>query len=126
MTTIFGSGTRVALVAAVVGGTALGDDLAAVKARMLQRRDAVQALVAKRMAGENNRGLLEPRSKLSDAESALLAAENGDRKLVYAEIAAKTAVTLEQVGRQRAAAIAQRAAAGTWLQDEAGKWLQKP
>lgn len=128
MSTTFGSWTRMALVAAAVavGTAALGEDLAAVKARMLQRRDAVQALVAKQAVGESNRGLLAARGKLTAAESSLLAAENEDRKLVYAQIAAKTGASLEQVGRQRAAAIAERAAAGSWLQDEAGNWKQKP
>ncbi len=127
MTKIFGSWTRIALVLAtiMIGRAALGENLGAVKERMLQRRAALQTLVAKQAAGENNRGLLAARAKLTDAEAALLAAENKDRELVYTKIAAKTGATVEQVGRQRAAAIAQRAEAGTWLQDEGGNWKRK-
>lgn len=107
------------------GGTAKADDLAEVKARMVARRDALQRLVTAHTVGENNRGFCEARATLATADAALVAAENADRKQVYADIAAKTGATPEQVGRQRAAAIAERAAAGTWIQRGDGRWVQK-
>lgn len=115
----------VVMLAGLLVVDARGDELAAVKERMVGRRGAVQALVAKKAAGEDHRGYLEARGRLTAAETAVVAAENADRKLVYAEIAGKTGATPELVGKQRAAVIAKNAAAGTWLQDDTGRWYEK-
>ncbi len=113
------------VLAGLIGVEVRGDELAAVKERMVGRRDAVQALVTRKAAGEDNRGYLDARGSLTAAETAVLAAENADRKLVYTGIAGKTGATAELVGKQRAAAIAKNAVAGTWLQDDKGRWYEK-
>jgi uncharacterized protein YdbL (DUF1318 family) len=100
------------------------EDLSTVKARMDQRLPQVQALKTQGAIGENNRGFLEYRG--GPAESgAIIAAENKDRETVYAALAQKVGGSMDQVGKKRAAKIAQNSRPGEWLQDDAGNWKKK-
>ena len=100
------------------------EDVGAVKTRIEQRLPQVQALKAQGAVGENNRGYLEVRGGTGDA-GAVVAAENQDRMVVYAEIAKRTNASADQVGRARALKIAQRSRPGEWVQDEGGSWKKK-
>ena len=120
--------TQAVMAALVILGVTLarGDDLEQVKARMKARRPALIALLAQAKAGENNQGYLAARGALTDAEQKLLKDEKAERRQVYEAIAARTQAPVQQVGAQRAEAIARRVKAGVWLQDGAGKWYRKP
>jgi uncharacterized protein YdbL (DUF1318 family) len=107
-----------------IGSVVRAEDIGAVKARMEQRLPQIQALKAQGVLGENNRGYLEVRGGAGDA-GAVVAAENQDRTVVYAEIAKKTNASADQVGRARALKIAQRSRLGEWVQDEGGGWKKK-
>lgn len=100
------------------------EDLGAVKARLEQRLPKIDELKAKGVVGENNRGLMELRGGDADAGD-VVAAENRDRGIVYAEIAKQTRTTVEQVGRARARQIAGASAPGVWLQKDDGSWYRK-
>lgn len=116
----------VTLALGFVGATATvrAEDLGAVKARMGQRLSQLDQLKSEGAVGENNRGLLEVRGGGATAAD-VVAAENRDRAEVYAEIAKRTNVSAEQVGRQRARQIAAGSAKGVWLQGEDGAWYRK-
>jgi uncharacterized protein YdbL (DUF1318 family) len=103
---------------------AAADDLNAIKGRMEQRLPQLDALKAKGLVGENNRGMMELRGGDVDAGDAV-AAENRDRGMVYAEIAKQTRTSVEQVARHRARQIAEGSAAGVWLQKDDGTWYKK-
>lgn len=101
--------------------SALGGDI---KARMKARLPAIVQLKAAGIVGETNQGLLA----FVGAEKQqpdLVAAENEDRKTVYAAIAEQQGTTAEVVAKRRALQNAERARPGEWLQDAAGKWYQK-
>jgi uncharacterized protein YdbL (DUF1318 family) len=100
------------------------EDAGTVKARMEQRLSQVDALKEQGAIGENNRGLLEVRGGGGDS-GAVVAAENKDREIVYSAVAQKTGSTAAQVGKARAAKIAQNSRPGVWLQDDAGNWKKK-
>ena len=100
------------------------EDVGAVKARVEQRMPQVDALKAKGVVGENNRGFLEVRGGSADA-GAVVAAENKDREALYAAVAKQTGSSVENVGKKRAASLAQNSVPGVWVQDEAGNWKQK-
>jgi uncharacterized protein YdbL (DUF1318 family) len=120
--------SRIALlfVAMVLGSVAArAEDLGAVKARMEQRLGALNALKDRGAAGENNQGFLEAGGNASPADQSAIAAENADRRTVYAAIAAQTGATPDAVGRHRAQQIASIARPGHWLQDPSGAWRQK-
>jgi uncharacterized protein YdbL (DUF1318 family) len=104
--------------------TAMAEDLGAVKVRMNQRLAQVDHLKAKGVIGENNRGMLELRGGDVDAGD-VVAAENRDRGIVYAEIAKQTGTHVDQVGRARARQIAAASARGVWLQKNDGSWYKK-
>ena len=55
----------------------------------------------------------------------VVAAENRDRGIVYAEIAKQTGTHVDQVGRARARQIAAASARGVWLQKNDGSWYKK-
>lgn len=96
-----------------------------IQKNMKQRQGTINALLAKGVVGEANTGFLAVRGTLSEEEQKLVDAENQDRKTVYEAIAKQQKATAAQVGVRRARQIAQRAAKGTWLQDEKDNWSQK-
>lgn len=113
------------VLACTLGIAAQAADMEAVKNRMIARRAAVRSLVATQKAGENRSGYMEARGTLSAADKKVMEEENGDRKAVYAEIAAKTGASAAQVGAQRAKDLMAKLPAGSWQQDAGGNWVQK-
>ena len=105
----------------VVAVSASADDI---KTRMKKRLPVLKELKAKGIAGEDNQGYLQfVGAKKEKAD--VIAAENKDRKTVYAAIAKQQGTTAELVGKRRAMQIAKKAAPGEWVQNVNGKWLQK-
>lgn len=100
---------------------ALGGDI---KARMKARLPAIVQLKAAGIVGETNQGLLAFVG-VEKQQPDLVAAENEDRKTVYAAIAKQQGTTADVVAKRRALQNAERARPGEWLQDAAGKWYQK-
>jgi uncharacterized protein len=100
------------------------EDLGTVRARMAQRIANIDTLKTQGALGENNQGFLEVRSVLAEA-SAVSAAENADRALVYAALAKKTGATPVDVGKARANQLAGLSAVGVWLQRDNGEWYKK-
>ena len=116
------------LMSVVAMGAALcapAQDMNAVKKSMLDRKAAVERVLGSKAVGENNTGFLQAVGKVADADAAVVAAENADRKAVYAAIAAKNGTAVAVVGQQRAAAIAAIARTGTMLQGKDGAWAEK-
>lgn len=93
--------------------------------RMQDRLPQVDELRLTGLVGENNQGLLEPRSDLTAEQRAVVNAENADRLSLYRQIARNQGVSVQEVGRQRAIRIAVQARSGVWLQNPAGEWFQK-
>lgn len=96
----------------------------AVRQRMVERLPQIDAQKVAGTLGENNGGYLTVRES-STAAGALAAAENQDRRLVYAEIARRTGATGEAVGQARARQIVAQSAPGIWLQRPDGEWYRK-
>jgi uncharacterized protein YdbL (DUF1318 family) len=110
----------------LAGSTVIAaENLNSVRARMEQRLGALDAMKDRGTAGENNRGYLEARGQAGAADQKLIAAENADRRTVYADIAARTGASADSVGRQRAQQLASLARRGHWIQDASGVWRQK-
>jgi uncharacterized protein YdbL (DUF1318 family) len=105
----------------IAGPMISADDI---KTRMKDRLPVILELKAKGIVGENNKGYLEFIGGKSD-KADVVAAENEDRKTVYAAIAKQEGTTVELVGKRRALQIAQKADPGEWLQDASGNWYQK-
>ena len=101
------------------------DEMDKIKESMRNRKDAVTKLLATTNAGENNAGYLQKLNEISAAEAKTLADENADRKKVYAGIAKEQGANEANVGKQRARQIADRAPAGTMIQDASGAWKKK-
>ena len=95
-----------------------------IKQRMIDRLPVIRALKAKGVVGENNTGYLEFRGPKQHAD--VVAAENEDRRTVYAAIAQQQGTSVAVVGQHRAAQIARKARSGEWLEDAQGKWYRKP
>ena len=102
-----------------------GQDLGAIRARMEQRLSDVNAVKNKGVAGENNRGYLEARGAPAPGDQQVIQAENADRRQVYAAIAAETGSSADEVGRKRAAQLAELARPGHWVQGADGSWKRK-
>jgi uncharacterized protein YdbL (DUF1318 family) len=101
---------------------AQAQDLGAIRGRMEQRIGQIDALKTQGVLGENNQGFLEVRS---GDDQGVAAAENADRRAVYAALAKKTGATAAAVGKARAKQIAAASAKGVWVQAENGQWSKK-
>ena len=107
--------------AVAMAGSGWAED---VKARMRERLPVLVDLKARGVVGENNQGFLEMLKGQTEKQN-VVAAENQDRKSIYAQIAQKTGTDIQVVGQRRAIQIGEKAAPGEWLQDGSGKWRQK-
>ena len=86
---------------------------------------AVKEMVDRRAAGFTNRAMLEERTGATDDDRILIAEENAKRMKRFSEIAKSNGTTLETVQKRYAAKIREKIPAGSWYQDDAGKWQQK-
>jgi uncharacterized protein YdbL (DUF1318 family) len=94
------------------------------------RYPEIEAALAKGCLGENNRGLLEarPGSACLPNVGALAEAENRDRMVLYRTLVEQNNMPPADFVRVQAAfarAHRERAPAGAWVQDEAGRWSRK-
>jgi hypothetical protein len=105
----------------VLGGSAFADNI---KARMKNRLPVIKELKAQGIVGEDNKGYLQFVGG-DKAKADVVAAENKDRKTVYAAIAKQQGTTAELVGKRRALQIAKKANPGEWVQDAGGNWTKK-
>ncbi|WP_373500519.1 YdbL family protein [Desulfococcus sp.] len=94
-----------------------------VKSRMAARIPAIDALKARGVVGENSSGYLEFRGPAEKAE--VVKAENADRSVLFAGIAAEQGTTAEIVGRRFAVKFRDLTRPGEWFQDDAGVWRRK-
>jgi hypothetical protein len=117
------NGTLLLVTMAVALLVALPATAQDIKARMAARLPVIDDLKARGIVGENNQGYLEFVGAPEKAES--VAAENADRRAVYAAIARQTGTSPEAVGRQRAVQIAQKSLPGVRLQKPDGTWYTK-
>lgn len=93
--------------------------------RIRARLSEIDALKAAGMIGETREGLVAARALVNEEQQELVDAENRDRQELYQIVARRSGVSLEEVGRQRAAKIARQAKRGVWLQDSRGEWYRK-
>ena len=101
-------------------------DLSTVQARMKERLAQIAPLKTQKVVGEDRDGFLALLKTDADAAAReVVQAENADRKMAYAGIAARTGADPAQVGRQRAKELAQRSAPGMMLQADDGSWYEK-
>jgi len=105
--------------------TLFGQGAGEIQRRMRERLPQIDALKAKEVVGENNRGFVEVRGSGDAAAAGIVADENRDREAVYALIARETGASPEAVGRARARDIAERSRPGVWIQEESGRWVKK-
>ena len=113
--------TFVLIVTFMAGISTYADDI---KARIKKRLPVIKELKAQGIVGEDNKGFLQFVGG-KQAKADVVAAENKDRKTVYAAIAKQQGTTAELVGQRRALQIAKKASKGEWVQDKSGNWIQK-
>ena len=110
---------------AAVPEAVAAESAATIKANMQKRLPAINALLKRGVVGEGNNGYLAVLGTLTEEERKVVDAEKQDRKTVYSAIARQQGATVELVGQRRALQIAERAQAGTRIQNAEGKWLTK-
>ncbi len=95
------------LMAAVVGLACVvrADALDEAKARRKARREQVERIIKAGEASEGADGFLSAKAGLASDKAAVVQAENADRRIGYASIAAGNGKTVEEVGRLAAAAL---------------------
>jgi uncharacterized protein len=96
-----------------------------VRKRMEAVLPALDELRKAGKVGETNKGYLEARVELNEAEKKLIGTENEDRKFIYRILAERAGTTLEIIEQARAEQIRNRSKAGVWLQSPTGQWYQK-
>jgi hypothetical protein len=83
---------------------------------------SLQDLRASGALGESASGYAVARDPSATAEVASI---NEKRKAVYAKKAAAQGVSIDQVGKVYAKQIIKKVPAGTWIQNQQGKWVKK-
>ena len=86
---------------------------------------AIKEMTDRKVAGMTNRAMLDAREGATDDDRILIADENAKRMKRFSEIAKTNGTSLESVQKRYAAKMRSKISAGTWYQDESGKWLQK-
>jgi uncharacterized protein YdbL (DUF1318 family) len=104
-----------------LAATAWAEDI---KTRMHNRLPAIVKLKDQGVVGENYQGYLTILKAAADKQ-AVIDAENQDRGIIYRAIAKKQGTTPDLVGRRRALQIFEKAAPGTMVQGQDGKWIKK-
>jgi hypothetical protein len=94
------------------------------KSGMRERVPAIDKLKAAGAVGEASTGLLAVRTPGAEAE-AVVAAENADRAVLFAELAKRNGGTAEAAGKEFARQLAKASKPGVWLQREDGGWYKK-
>lgn len=94
------------------------------------RYPELSAAAARGCIGENNQGLVErrPGAECPANVDGLIADENRDRLFLYRTLVQQNNMPPGDLGRVQAAfakANRDRAAAGAWVQDDAGRWIRK-
>ncbi len=95
-----------------------------IKERMKSRLPVINALKAKGIIGENNRGYLQFLGGSSE-QADVINAENSDRQKVYTAIAKQQRTTPDAVGQRRCLKLIQLAKPGEKYQDTNGNWQTK-
>jgi uncharacterized protein len=114
------------LLAAAIGLPAFAqNDQASVTARMKERVAQVDQLKVAGAVGENNQGFLEQRGALDEAQTAVMTAENTDRRTLYGILGSRLGITPALVGQQRAEQLRNASKPGVWLQAPDGSWYKK-
>ncbi len=93
------------MVATIVGFACLAqaDDMSDAKARRKERKAQIVELVQAGSAQEGDDGYLVAKPGLDAAKSALVKAENADRRIGYEAIAKENGKTVAEIGKQAAA-----------------------
>ena len=87
----------------------------------------IKNMLDRKVAGVNNKAMLEPRSGATDGDKILIAEANLRRKEKLAEISKTSGVPMETVQKRHVKQVRERipVGSGVWYQDDAGRWLQK-
>ena len=87
----------------------------------------IKSLLDRKVAGINNKAMLEARSGATDDDKIFIAEDNARRLKKLNEVAKDSGVSIEAVQKRRAKKWLERIPAGTgvWYQDDAGAWKQK-
>lgn len=120
----------IALCAVALNTPAFAADNAAAKAELKSSFDSRTAQLAAAKAagsiGECTDGTLALVGDLVDANlSALIEAENADRKKLYQMLASETNASAAQIGERNAMRNYQNAKVGEWLRTRDGVWKKK-
>jgi len=87
----------------------------------------VREMLDRKVAGVNNRSMLEARAGATDDDKILIAEANARRTQRFAEIAKSSGVAVESVQKRSLRRFEEKipAGSGVWIQFEDGVWRQK-
>ena len=87
----------------------------------------IKEMLDRKVAGVNNRAMLEARAGATDDDKILIAESNARRMKRLSAIAKSSGVALDVVQKRSAKKFVEKvpAGSGVWYQDDAGTWLQK-
>jgi len=105
---------------AVMGVVGAQEDITS---RMEARLPVIDALKAKGVIGENNKGYLAFRGPRTQTD--VVNAENTDRAALFKRIATQQGTTPDLVGHRFALKFRNLTRGGEWYQDDAGNWRKK-
>lgn len=103
---------------------ASAQNMQAIKAKMLNRKPAIDTLKNKGAIGEGVDGYLHVRNNTGNAQQ-VVNQENADRRAVNGVIAKKEGAALDKVSRAVGAKLVRGSKPGHWIKKGDGSWSQK-
>ena len=88
---------------------------------------SIKEMLDRKVAGVNNKAMLEARAGATDDDKILIAESNAHKMKRLNAIAKDSQTSLDAVQKRSAKKFVEKipAGSGVWYQDEQGKWLQK-
>ena len=86
------------------------------------RREALLALEAQGVLGEDYNGLVDLKGSTGDSAASLAGEENSDRKIIYEYVAKKNGASFDETSKIWARRIQGRAPSGTPIETAPGVW----
>ena len=109
------------LVFSVSGNIAFAD----FASRMKERLPSLVQAKDQGKVGEGTDGFVYVRESDSEKIKKMVAAENGDRKMLFKAMSSKTGGSVDEVANKFSKALVKKSKKGHWFRKSSGEWIQR-
>ena len=93
--------------------------------RMKERLPSLVQAKDRGRVGEGTDGFVYVRESDSEKIKKMVAAENGDRKMLFKAMSSKTGGSVDEVANKFSKALVKKSKKGHWFRKSSGEWIQR-